>query len=96
MDVNLEKLNHEYLKGRLVPFIGAGLSTPFKIPSWKELIEIIAQKYAIEDKRFVLNSVDVLLNRYDFWEAINQLKLFLSLSDQDIQSEVVRIIKEKK
>lgn len=96
MDVNLEKLNNEYLKGRVVPFIGAGLSTPFKIPTWKELIEIIAQKHATGEKEFVIKSVDVLLERYDFWEAINQLKLFLMLSDQDIQSEVVRIINEKR
>ncbi|MEC3655855.1 SIR2 family protein [Bacillus siamensis] len=96
MDFNLVNLKKDYLEGKVVPFIGAGLSVPFKVPTWKELIEDITAKYAVGDFDFVRAAVDVLLARNDYWDAIDQIKKFMSLDDQDIQSLIIEIIEEKK
>ncbi|KAA6447226.1 SIR2 family NAD-dependent protein deacylase [Bacillus swezeyi] len=96
MDINLLKLNRDYSEGKVVPFIGAGLSVPFKVPTWKELIEDIAAKYAVGEFEFVRQAVNVLLKRNDYWGAIDQIKNFINLDDQDIQSLIIEIIEEKK
>ncbi|MCY9369966.1 SIR2 family NAD-dependent protein deacylase [Bacillus haynesii] len=96
MDYNLVNLNRDYLEGKIVPFIGAGLSVPFKVPTWKELIKDITDKYAVGNLDFVKQSVNVLLERNDYWDAIDQIKKFINLSDQDIQSSIIEIIEEKK
>lgn len=33
MDANLSKLKKDYQEGKIVPFVGAGLSVPFKVPT---------------------------------------------------------------
>lgn len=96
MEVNLSNLKNDYTNGDIVPFIGAGLSVPFNVPTWRELIEEITEKYTTCENDFVKKGVEVLLDRNDYWGAIDQLKNFFSLVDQDIQSEVVSIINEKK
>jgi hypothetical protein len=96
MDFNLVNLNRDYLDGKVVPFIGAGLSVPFAVPTWRELIEDITDKYTNNDKTFVKPAVNELLERNDYWGAIDQIKLFLNLNDQDIQSLIIEIIEEKK
>lgn len=96
MDINLLKLNEDYTAGKVVPFIGAGLSAPFQVPTWKMLIEKITEKYTREQYDFVRIAVNVLLERNDYWKAIDQLKDFLPITDQDLQSEIVKIINEFK
>ncbi|PRP55317.1 SIR2 family protein [Bacillus halotolerans] len=96
MDFNMENLRKDYLEGNVVPFIGAGLSVPFKVPTWRELIEEVTNKCAVGEFDFLKKSVSIMLDRNDFWEAINQLKTFINLSDQDIQSLIVEIIEERK
>jgi hypothetical protein len=95
MDFNLINLNSDYLDGNVVPFIGAGLSVPFKVPTWKELIEDITEKYAIGEFSFVKEAVKVLLDRNDYWGAIDLIKQFLNLNDQEIQELIVDIIEDK-
>lgn len=34
----IEKLKHKYCAGNVIPFVGAGLSTVFQMPSWRELL----------------------------------------------------------
>jgi hypothetical protein len=96
MEINLQNLKKDYQAGNLVPFIGAGLSVPFKVPTWKELIENITEKYATGKYSFVKEAVNFLLERNDYWGAIDTLKKFIPIVDQDIQSEIVNLIEEKK
>lgn len=96
LDINLVNLNRDYLQGKVVPFIGAGLSAPFKVPTWRALIEGIAEKYATGNNDFVKQAVNVQLGRNDYWKAIDHLKDFLTLADQDIQSEIVILINKNK
>lgn len=96
MEINLVNLNKDYLQGKIVPFIGAGLSAPFKVPTWRGLIENIADKYTVLDKEFVKNVVDHKLKVNDYWAAIDYMKDLLTLTDQDIQTEIVTMINGSK
>lgn len=95
MDPNIENLKKDYLAEKVVPFIGAGLSVPFKVPTWKSLIEEITKKYAVDDNEFLIQAVKIKLKSFDFWSAIDLLKDFAKLDDYDIQSEIVEIIKRE-
>ncbi|ELC8442284.1 SIR2 family protein [Clostridium perfringens] len=92
MDPNIEKLKKDYLDGKVVPFIGAGLSVPFKVPNWKNLIEEITEKYAVGEIAFLKEAVRIKLKEFDYWAAIDSLKDFANLTDNDIQDEIVEII----
>lgn len=95
MDPNIENLKKDYLSNKVVPFIGAGLSVPFKVPTWKNLIEEITKKYAVGENEFLINMVEIKLKSFDFWSAIDLIKDFAKLNDYDIQSEIVEIIKRE-
>jgi hypothetical protein len=95
MEANLEQLKDDYINGRIVPFIGAGLSVPFKVPTWKMLIENITEKYAVGKRIFIKGAVEMHLESNDYWGAIGALKQYAFLTDQDIQTEIVKLIKEK-
>ncbi|WP_422659060.1 ABC-three component system protein [Paenibacillus sp. EC2-1] len=97
MDGNLELLKEAYRGNKIVPFIGAGLSEPFKIPTWAELIKNITDTYAKGKIESLLrSSVDWHLENYDYWGAIDQLIKYANLADQDIQKTIVKLIKEKR
>lgn len=93
MSIFLENLRQDYLKGMLVPFIGAGLSAPFGVPTWGNMIRSLTEKYA--EKDFVKELIEVDLSRYDFWQAVDNLKNYTVIQEQDIQEEVVKLIKAK-
>ncbi len=95
MDPNIENLKRDYLAGKVVPFIGAGLSVPFKVPTWKNLIEEITEKYAVDENSFLKEVVKIKLKNFDFWAAIDDLKYFAKMDDSDIQNEIVEIIKRE-
>lgn len=94
MSSNLEDLQKDYHEGNLVPFIGAGLSEPFKVPSWGKLIECITEKYATNDLSWIKNAVETDLKNYDYWGAIDILKKY-ALEEEDVQEEIVDLIMEK-
>ncbi|MGC9933778.1 SIR2 family NAD-dependent protein deacylase [Priestia aryabhattai] len=95
MHVNLSELKRDYQEGRVVPFIGAGLSVPFNVPTWKLLIESITKKYAVGKKSFIKDVVETHLKSNDYWGAIGALKHYAILNDKVIQTEIVKLIKEK-
>ena len=47
MSIYLENLKKDYQNDKVVPFIGAGLSVPFKVPTWGDLINDITLKHAV-------------------------------------------------
>ncbi|MDT9027884.1 SIR2 family NAD-dependent protein deacylase [Rossellomorea yichunensis] len=90
----LEDLQKDYQEGNLVPFIGAGLSIPFEVPSWGKLIESLTERYAIGDFEWVKKAIETDLNNHDYWGAIDMLKKYL-LEEEDIQEKIVELILEK-
>ncbi|QWH42846.1 hypothetical protein [Bacillus mycoides] len=46
MGGSLEQLKEAYHENKIVPFIGAGISVPFNIPTWGDLIRDITDEYA--------------------------------------------------
>jgi hypothetical protein len=94
MHINIIKLKEDYKEGKVVPFIGAGLSSPFKIPTWGKLILNIAEKYIAEGKDHIKKLIEEEIEAYDYWEAIRLLKRYTSVIDEDIQDEIVQLIKK--
>jgi len=50
--------------GRLIPFIGAGLSMPLGLPSWSDLISIIGNQLGYDPEVFKLNGNSFQLAEY--------------------------------
>lgn len=97
MEGNLKQLKEAYHENKVVPFIGAGLSVPFNIPTWGDLIRDITDEYAKGKIEVLLRSVvDWHLENNDYWGAIDQIKKFAHLVDQDIQKMIVKLIKQHK
>ncbi|ARK29051.1 SIR2 family NAD-dependent protein deacylase [Halalkalibacter krulwichiae] len=94
MSAHIEELRKEYHDGNIVPFIGAGLSIPFNVPSWGELIEAIAQKYSIGELEWLKQAIKLDLTKYDYWGAIDMLKKY-GVLEEDIQEEIVELILQK-
>ncbi|MGD6777698.1 SIR2 family protein [Sutcliffiella horikoshii] len=95
MSVHLEGLRKDYHNGNIVPFIGAGLSIPFKIPSWGDLIENITEKYAVGEIAWIKKAVETDLKNHDYWGAIDVLKKYAPIEEEDIQESVVELIQKK-
>lgn len=95
MNVYLKDLCEDYREGKIVPFIGAGLSIPFNVPDWGNLIREIAEKYAVGDTEFVKLAVEQDLQRYDYWQAINVLKTYTTVQEEDIQEHIAVTIQKR-
>ncbi|TKI58150.1 SIR2 family protein [Brevibacillus antibioticus] len=95
MSIYLENLRQDYQDGKVIPFIGAGLSVPFNIPSWGDLIRSLAEKYAVGDLEFVKKAVEVDLNRHNYWGAIDALKNYTTVVEEDIQEEISNLIQKR-
>ena len=50
--------------GKLIPFVGAGLSRPLGLPSWSELIDLIAVQLGYDPAVFKVNGSDLQLAEY--------------------------------
>src|SRR4030095_2048802 len=51
-------------KGRLVPFVGAGLSRPLGLPSWELLVDNIAVQLGYDPEIYRLNGSKLQLAEY--------------------------------
>ena len=94
MDINLRKLRDLYKEENLVPFIGAGLSKPFNIPDWDQLIRRLSDEY-LEASKEIKPTVEAYLHKKDFWSAIKIILEFASVSESDIQEEIALIIEDE-
>jgi hypothetical protein len=94
MEANLLQLKKDYIAKKIVPFIGAGLSVPFQVPTWKKLIEDITEKYAKGNHSFIKDAINFHLQKNDYWGAVTALKYYANLEDPDINSQIVELIKE--
>jgi hypothetical protein len=57
----LRKLRND---GKLIPFVGAGLSTPLGLPTWSELIRLIAEELDYDPEVFKSNGNSLQLAEY--------------------------------
>lgn len=82
----LEKLKSKYLNQKIIPFIGAGLSIPFKLKSWETLITELKEEF-IENKA-LWPVVEEDLMRDDYLSAIDNIKHYGNVSEQNIQEKI--------
>lgn len=95
MSLYLDDLCKDYHEDKIVPFIGAGLSIPFNVPDWGNLIREIAEKYAVGDTAFVKFAVEQDLQRYDYWQAIEALKKYTTVQEEDIQEHIAVTVQKR-
>lgn len=91
MNANLKKLRELYHSGQLVPFIGAGFSVPFNVPSWEDLIKEISSNHVDEELQ---PSINHLLDNFRYWKAVDLVLEFGSLMEQELQEEIVSLIRD--
>ena len=64
-DVNVSTILRDLRRdGRLIPFVGAGLSKTLGLPDWSTLIDFIAKQLDYEPEVFKLNGNDLQLAEY--------------------------------
>lgn len=67
-----DEIKKQYLGDSLVLFTGAGLSMPFQMGSWRELIERVADKCAVDSYAYM--KIQEKLKLYKYNEAVKILK----------------------
>ena len=87
---DIKKMRKIYSNNRLIPFIGAGMSRPFNIPSWKELLIQLCEELIDEEDINQMIRKDIDLGKY--WNAVDDIMLYSIKDEEYIQSEVVDII----
>jgi SIR2-like domain len=64
-DVNVSTILRDLRRdGRLIPFVGAGLSKPLGLPDWSTLIDFVAKQLDYDPEVFKLNGNDLQLVEY--------------------------------
>ncbi|WP_026883202.1 SIR2 family NAD-dependent protein deacylase [Clostridium akagii] len=91
---DIRKLRKIHSEKRMVPFIGAGLSIPFNIPSWEKLILMLSEDL-IDDKDIKSVIEQEVINK-KYWDAIETIKRYSIKNDFYIQKTVVDIINREK
>lgn len=81
------EINRKYKEKKIIPFIGAGLSIPYKLKSWPDLINEL--KEDLLDKRY-WEAIDYDLNQKKYQEAIEMIKKYGNIDDQPIQEKIAR------
>ena len=61
---DLQLLRQLRNEGKLIPFVGAGLSQPLGLPSWAELIDTIAKDLDYDPDVFTCNGTALQLAEY--------------------------------
>ncbi|WP_339317626.1 ABC-three component system protein [Paenibacillus sp. FSL R10-2734] len=90
-DQNITHLRKIYSQGRLVPFIGAGLSVPFKIPNWGDLINDLSSDVPTQ----LLPAIEFEILNKNYWNAVDLLMRYGKYDERQIQEGIVRLILSK-
>lgn len=59
-----EQLRELRNDGKLIPFVGSGLSRPLGLPSWSELIDLVAEQLGYDPQVFKVNGNELQLAEY--------------------------------
>lgn len=81
----IEELKLKYNEKKVIPFIGAGLSVPFKLKPWDELISELKESFL--DKA-LWPAIDMSLKLGEYQEAIDDIKKYGGISEQPIQEKI--------
>ncbi len=90
MERIMQQLKKLYEQKKLIPFVGAGLSYPFNIPTWEKLIKELATNVP---ERYQ-SAIEFDLNTKDYWSAISNIKKFGNFDELEIQEYVQKYILE--
>lgn len=89
----MEELQEAYEKNLLIPVIGSGLSVPFGLPTWGDLIINIADEYSIRD--CIKCQIMSQLSNKKYLDAIDLIKNE-DVSEQEICIRVAECLKNAK
>lgn len=81
----IDELKSKYKEKKLIPFIGAGLSIPFALKPWEELISELKESFLEEP---IWPAIDAGLELGEYQEAIDDVKKFGRISEQPIQEKI--------
>ncbi len=91
---DLKEIKKIYRKNKLIPFIGAGLSIPYELPNWDDLLRKLSSELIDDEK--IQNIVELDINTKEYWSAIENIKYHSFKDDFSIQKKVVDIMLEAK
>lgn len=91
----MNRLMEAYRTHKLIPFVGAGLSVPFDLPEWGELIHMIIKEDGSYYK--MVTEIKQLLHNHRYWDAITliQKQSEALKCETDIQKKVSQLLRAK-
>lgn len=89
-----ESLQDKYNKGKLVPVLGAGLSRPFGLPDWGDLLIAVAKQFNLTSNN--IHTIEDYTSNFDYLGAAKVIVDLSKLTEQDVQNAVTDILKKKK
>lgn len=89
---DIKKMKRIYNNNKLIPFIGAGVSRPFNVPNWIDLLVKLCEELIDESDIHELIKKDIYLGKY--WNAVDDIMLYSAKDEEYIQEVVADIIKE--
>lgn len=81
----IDELKRRYQEKKIIPFIGAGLSIPFQLKPWPELINELKEQLL---KESFWEVIDFDLESKNYQEAIEAIKKYGHIDDQPIQEKI--------
>lgn len=89
---DIKQLRELYKKNKLIPFIGAGLSIPFNIPSWPNLLKYLNEELIYDED--INNMITEDIEKGKYWNAMDDTLKYSFKDDGYIQQMVADIIVE--
>jgi hypothetical protein len=89
---DIKRLRELYKKNKLVPFTGAGLSMPFNIPSWTNLLKYLNEE--LIDDEDINDMIKGDIAKGEYWNAMDDILKYSFKDDGYIQKMVADIIVE--
>jgi len=88
---NIKELQEMYIKRKLVPFVGSGLSRPLGLPTWKELIFGFSEYCNYE----ISENLKRHLDKGFYYEAIDALLFSLKKDSNDFKEYIGKTLRER-
>ncbi|WP_224930655.1 SIR2 family NAD-dependent protein deacylase [Bacillus safensis] len=81
----INELKTKYNNQKIIPFIGAGLSIPFQLKSWNDLIQELKESF-LNEVHWPMIDFDLEIGEYQ--SAIENIKKYGCIDDQPIQEKI--------
>lgn len=89
----LQELQEAYLNNQLIPVVGSGLSVPFHMPTWNQLIQNAARKLVHDPA--ILQKIKGHVESCQYLEAIDQI-VDAGVAEEELLRFVALSIREEK